>query len=123
MDDFPEHRGIKIKGQRLACLVAGEPSAPPILMVHGWAHYPDVWTSTMAALRADYYCVAVGCGEGVALGVAGIGSAWAAGCAHAVNSRMRRMAIYLVGAIHLAIVVGAMHLCEMQHCLDASQIG
>ena len=60
MDDFPEHRGIKIKGQRLACLVAGEPSAPPILMVHGWAHYPDVWTSTMAALRADYYCVAVG---------------------------------------------------------------
>jgi len=60
MENFPEHRVLAIEGQRLACLVAGEPSAPPVLMVHGWAHYPDVWTSTMAALRADHYCVAVG---------------------------------------------------------------
>jgi pimeloyl-ACP methyl ester carboxylesterase len=57
---FPERRVITLQGHRLVCLVAGDPNNPPILMVHGWAHYPDVWTGTMEAFQNAYYCVAVG---------------------------------------------------------------
>lgn len=53
-------RSVHIGGHRLVCLVAGDPAKPAILMVHGWAHHPYIWTSTITALCTDYYCVAVG---------------------------------------------------------------
>ncbi len=53
-------RTVMIAGRRFVCLEAGNPAHPPILMIHGWAHHPDIWRSTMDALSDRYYCVAVG---------------------------------------------------------------
>src|SRR5262245_3749150 len=51
-------------GQRLVCDTAGAPGvptpgAPPALMIHGWFSYRGVWQSTLEALQARHYCVAL----------------------------------------------------------------
>lgn len=51
---------IQLADNRFVCLVAGDPTRTPIIMVHGWGHHPDIWRSTMVVLAKDYYCVAVG---------------------------------------------------------------
>lgn len=51
---------VLVAGNRLVCLVAGNPVHTPILMIHGWAHHPYIWQSTIHALSDRYYCVAVG---------------------------------------------------------------
>ncbi|HNT74627.1 MAG TPA: alpha/beta hydrolase [Anaerolineae bacterium] len=59
-------RPVTLAGRRFVCLTAGDPTHPPILMIHGWAHHPGIWRSTIAALSDRYYCVAVGvlgCGD------------------------------------------------------------
>lgn len=53
-------RALTVTGHRLVCLTAGDPAHPAVLMVHGWAHHPGIWRSTMAALSDRHYCVAVG---------------------------------------------------------------
>jgi pimeloyl-ACP methyl ester carboxylesterase len=60
VDQTMHMQHIVIDGHRLCCLVAGDPAKTPILMVHGWAHHPYIWASTMDVLSVDYYCIAVG---------------------------------------------------------------
>ncbi len=55
-----EARTLIMNGNHYACLVAGNPEKPAILMIHGWAHHPSIWTSTLEHYQADYFCVAVG---------------------------------------------------------------
>lgn len=53
-------RTIHVVGNRLVCLIAGDPTHTPLVLVHGWGHHPDIWRSTMIVLSDHYYCVAVG---------------------------------------------------------------
>jgi pimeloyl-ACP methyl ester carboxylesterase len=58
--------GITLDGHQLAYTTAGDPDAPPLMMLHGWMSYRGVWRQTIAALQDRYYCVAVdllGCGD------------------------------------------------------------
>lgn len=55
-----QKRTVTVNNHDLVCLVAGDPQRTPVLMIHGWAHHPGVWRTTMEALSSRYYCVAVG---------------------------------------------------------------
>lgn len=46
-------------GARLAYYTAGDPSAPPLLFVHGWCSYHGVWRGAIEALCDRYFCVAL----------------------------------------------------------------
>lgn len=48
-----------IDGHNIAYTVAGTPTNPPLLMIHGWMSHRGIWTQTMNALKEDYYCVAI----------------------------------------------------------------
>ncbi len=50
---------ITLDGERLTYVTAGDPAAPPVVLVHGWMSYAGVWRSTQAALQSRYYTVAV----------------------------------------------------------------
>jgi 2-hydroxymuconate-semialdehyde hydrolase len=53
------YQTISIDGYKLAYITAGRPTAPPLLLVHGWFSHRGVWRQTVEALQADYYCVAL----------------------------------------------------------------
>ncbi|MBN1564428.1 MAG: alpha/beta hydrolase [Anaerolineae bacterium] len=50
---------ITVDGHTLRYHTAGDPSLPPLLMVHGWFSYRGVWRQTIPALQDRFYCVAV----------------------------------------------------------------
>ena len=50
---------LTIDGHRLAYLTAGDPSAPPLLLIHGWLLHAGLWRQTIDAFRDTHYCVAV----------------------------------------------------------------
>ena len=56
---LPTKQFLTIDGQRLGYLTAGDPTAPPLLMVHGWLLHAGVWRQTIDAFRDTHYCVAV----------------------------------------------------------------
>lgn len=49
----------QIEGHTLAYDTAGDPAAPPVILLHGWMSYRGVWRGTAAALQDRYFCVAV----------------------------------------------------------------
>jgi abhydrolase domain-containing protein 6 len=50
---------ITLDGHQLTYTIAGQPEAPPVMLVHGWLSHRGVWRQTLAALQDKYYCVAV----------------------------------------------------------------
>ncbi|NWG15983.1 MAG: alpha/beta hydrolase [Chloroflexi bacterium] len=50
---------VTVDGYRLAYVTAGDPSAPPVVMVHGWLSHARIWRQTLDALRDSHYCVAL----------------------------------------------------------------
>ncbi|NDJ63153.1 MAG: alpha/beta fold hydrolase [Chloroflexi bacterium] len=60
MQYLPQIRPITVEGLRFVCAMGGSPSNPPLLLLPGWMSTPGVWDSTIGALRATHYCVAIG---------------------------------------------------------------
>jgi len=50
---------LTVDGHRLAYLTAGDPSARPLLMIHGWLLHAGFWRQTIEAFRETHYCIAV----------------------------------------------------------------
>ncbi len=48
-----------LNGELLAYATAGDPSAPPLILVHGWTCHKFVWRHVLEALAADFYLIAV----------------------------------------------------------------
>lgn len=46
-------------GAQLAYYTAGDPTAPPLLFVHGWCSYHGVWRGAIESLCDRYFCVAL----------------------------------------------------------------
>ncbi len=53
------HQSLTLDGHQLTYTTAGNPAAPPVMLLHGWMSYRGVWQGTIAALQDRYYCVAV----------------------------------------------------------------
>ncbi|NDJ59945.1 MAG: alpha/beta hydrolase [Chloroflexi bacterium] len=54
-----ERHEIHIDGHRHVYITAGDPSAPPLLMIHGWLSHKRVWRHTIDILSDRYYCIAL----------------------------------------------------------------
>lgn len=52
-------QNITLDGYRLAYSTAGDPAAPPLLLLHGLMSHRGVWWQTIEAFQASHYCVAV----------------------------------------------------------------
>jgi pimeloyl-ACP methyl ester carboxylesterase len=50
---------LTIDGHRIAYLTAGDPSAPPLVLAHGWLLHAGFWRQTIEAFRDTHYCIAV----------------------------------------------------------------
>jgi pimeloyl-ACP methyl ester carboxylesterase len=50
---------IAIESNTLVYSTAGNASAPPLLMLHGWASHRAIWQGAMDALKDRFYCVAI----------------------------------------------------------------
>ena len=44
---------------QLIYTVSGNPSNPPLIMIHGWGSHRGVWRTTVPALQNRFYCIAV----------------------------------------------------------------
>ena len=53
----PHH--ISVDGQKITYRTAGDPSNPPIVMVHGWLSHSRVWRLQMEQLQATHFCIAI----------------------------------------------------------------
>lgn len=53
----PHH--ILVDGQKITYHTAGNPSNPPLLMVHGWLSHSRVWRRQLEAFKESHFCVAV----------------------------------------------------------------
>lgn len=70
MRDFPPaegvtHRFVDAGGVKLHVAAAGDPGAPPVLLIHGWPEHWWMWHEVMPALASDYHVLAMdlrGCG-------------------------------------------------------------
>lgn len=51
-------QSILIDGRRVVCYTAGDPLAPPVLMIHGLLSHAQIWRQTFDALSDRYFCVA-----------------------------------------------------------------
>ncbi len=59
-DQYAAHRQfVTIDGRRLGYVTAGDPAAPPVVLVHGWLSHARTFRQTLEALRDGHYCVAV----------------------------------------------------------------
>lgn len=54
MTDF-----LTIDGLRIAFTAAGDPSKPPILLLHGIMSHRGVWSRTIERLRPSFHCVCI----------------------------------------------------------------
>lgn len=50
---------LTIEENHIAYTLAGSPSNPPILFLHGIMSHEGVWSRTMETLKQDFYCVAI----------------------------------------------------------------
>jgi pimeloyl-ACP methyl ester carboxylesterase len=57
--DVSAKQYLTVNGHCLAYLTAGDPAAPPLLMLHGWLSHAGVWRQTFEAFRDTHYCIAV----------------------------------------------------------------
>lgn len=48
-----------IDGYQIAYITQGDPSNPPLVMVHGWLYHAGMWRDLMATLSPHFYCIAV----------------------------------------------------------------
>jgi len=44
---------------QLVYTATGNPSNPPLIMIHGWLSHRGVWRTTIPALQDHFYCIAV----------------------------------------------------------------
>ncbi len=54
-----EQQYLTIDGHCIAYITAGDPAAPPLVMVHGWLSHAGVWRSTFEAFQDSHFCVAI----------------------------------------------------------------
>jgi pimeloyl-ACP methyl ester carboxylesterase len=47
-----------LDGHQIVYVTAGDPSAPPLMLVHGWTCHKLVWRHVLAALSDRYYLIA-----------------------------------------------------------------
>ncbi|MBZ0279269.1 MAG: alpha/beta hydrolase [Anaerolineae bacterium] len=50
---------MTIDGYKIAYLVVGNPTNPPLVLVHGWLSHAGFWKPTLEAFQDTHYCVAV----------------------------------------------------------------
>lgn len=48
-----------LDGHQIVYVTAGDPSAPPLMLVHGWTCHKLVWRHVLAALSERYYLIAL----------------------------------------------------------------
>jgi len=53
------HAQITINGHHLHYVTVGEPTNPPLFLIHGYLSSHHVWRQTIPALQDQYYCIAV----------------------------------------------------------------
>lgn len=53
------HRFVDAGGVRLHVAEAGDPSAPPVLLIHGWPEHWWMWRKVMLGLAGEYRVLAV----------------------------------------------------------------
>lgn len=44
---------------QLLYTASGDPANPPVILIHGWLSHRGVWRTTVPALQARFYCIAV----------------------------------------------------------------
>ncbi len=54
-----EHRTLSVEGVRLCFSLAGRPSAPGAVLIHGWASSSRMWSSTIEHIQDRYRCVSL----------------------------------------------------------------
>src|SRR6185436_21147097 len=54
----PSKQTLTINSHRITYAMAGDPAAPPIIMLHGWLSYGGVWRQTFEAFQNQFYCIA-----------------------------------------------------------------
>jgi len=54
-----EKQFITVDGHQIAYITAGDPTAPPLLLVHGWLSHARVWRQTLDALQDQYFLVSI----------------------------------------------------------------
>src|SRR5689334_8183755 len=64
MRDFPPvegvtHRFVDAGGVKLHVAEAGDPAAPPVLLIHGWPNHWWMWRKVMLGLADEYRVLAV----------------------------------------------------------------
>lgn len=52
-------QALTLNNQRITYLTAGDPSAPPLILIHGWLSHAGVWRHDLKALSEHYYCIAL----------------------------------------------------------------
>src|SRR5688572_27669597 len=52
------HRDVVVKGVRWHLAEAGDPSAPPVVLVHGWPQHWYAWRKVIPALAEDHHVLA-----------------------------------------------------------------
>jgi len=48
-----------ITKHQLVYTASGNPSNPPLIMIHGWGSHRGIWRTTVPALQDRFYCIAV----------------------------------------------------------------
>ena len=57
---FPQHREyFTIEGRRIAYLTMGDPTAPALVLIHGWMAAMADWHLFLPELTANYHCILV----------------------------------------------------------------
>ncbi|HUN08810.1 MAG TPA: alpha/beta hydrolase [Aggregatilineales bacterium] len=50
---------LPVEGGRIAYTLAGDPSAPPLIFIHGWLSHGGIWRTLAEMLQQKYSCVMV----------------------------------------------------------------
>jgi pimeloyl-ACP methyl ester carboxylesterase len=50
---------VTVDNYRIAYRTEGNPTLPPLVMVHGWLSYGGVWDTTAQALRDTHFCIMI----------------------------------------------------------------
>lgn len=53
-----ERRAARLDGHQIVYVAAGDPSAPPLLLIHGWTCHKLVWRHVLAGLAERHYLIA-----------------------------------------------------------------
>jgi pimeloyl-ACP methyl ester carboxylesterase len=50
---------LPVEGGRIAYTLAGDPAAPPLILIHGWLSHGGVWRTLAEMLQQRYACVMI----------------------------------------------------------------